>query len=51
MKKNHYLDMSDFIMLAIKHQRKVMAFPIHEYWIDIGRYETYQRAEQEWDNY
>ena len=36
IKKPLYLDMPDLIKLAIKNKNKVIAFPIHEDWEDIG---------------
>jgi NDP-sugar pyrophosphorylase family protein len=32
----------------IADKRKVIAFPLHEYWIDIGRLEDLERAQVEW---
>jgi NDP-sugar pyrophosphorylase family protein len=29
--------------------RKTAAFPLHEYWIDIGRLEELERAQAEWN--
>jgi len=37
-------DMTDLIERQIEEQRPVNVFPIHEYWIDIGRMEEYKRA-------
>jgi NDP-sugar pyrophosphorylase family protein len=28
--------------------KKVVGFPIHEYWLDIGRPEDYVRANKDW---
>ena len=35
-------DMTDFISHAINLKKKIVVFPIHEYWIDVGRMEDYQ---------
>ena len=40
-----YLDMTDFL-----NNRDVSTFPIHEYWLDIGRMEEYERANREVGN-
>jgi dTDP-glucose pyrophosphorylase/predicted transcriptional regulator len=41
---NKYLDMTNFLENQIKNGNKVCVFPIHEYWIDIGRMEEYECA-------
>ena len=35
--KNSRIDMPDLFESLIKNNEKVIAFPIHEYWMDIGR--------------
>lgn len=37
-------DMTDLIEMRLAENKKVSAFPIHEYWIDIGRIEEFERA-------
>jgi dTDP-glucose pyrophosphorylase/CBS domain-containing protein len=37
-------DMPDFINRLIAEKCRVVSFPIHEYWLDIGRIEDYKRA-------
>ncbi|WP_022941181.1 nucleotidyltransferase family protein [Psychromonas hadalis] len=39
------VDMPTLLELNIAEKGKVMMFPIHEYWLDIGRMEDYQRAQ------
>lgn len=39
------IDMPTLLEMNIAQQGKVMMFPIHEYWLDIGRMEDYQRAQ------
>lgn len=39
------LDMPDLVQSLISGQRKVAMFPIHEYWLDVGRMEDFQRAQ------
>ena len=41
VKKNIYLDMSDLFLKIIKNKKKILAFPIHEDWHDIGTKERY----------
>jgi len=42
-------DMTDLIQLLITTSCKVSAFPLHEYWIDVGRAEQLERAQYEWN--
>ena len=44
-------DMPDLIRKVIAHGHGVAAFPIHEYWLDIGRRDDLMRAEQELDGH
>jgi dTDP-glucose pyrophosphorylase len=37
-------DMPDLITSLISAQKHVICFPIHEYWLDIGHLEQYERA-------
>jgi dTDP-glucose pyrophosphorylase len=41
-----YLDMTDFLEMTIEND-VVNAFPIHEYWLDIGLVEEYEKANQD----
>ncbi len=40
-------DMTDLIQSLIDSGRKVVSFPIVEYWLDVGRHEDYQKAQQD----
>ena len=42
---NEMIDMPTLLELKIAEQGKVMMFPIHEYWLDIGRMEDYKKAQ------
>ena len=42
-----YLDMPNFLETQVKQDKKVSVFPIHEYWLDIGRMEEYEKANVE----
>ena len=35
-----------FLESKIKQGEKVGVFPVHEYWLDIGRIEEYERADK-----
>lgn len=40
-------DMTDLIQLLISQNRTVVSFPIIEYWLDVGRHEDYQKAQND----
>ncbi len=46
--QDRFLDMPSLLQIALQHQHSVSAFPIHEYWLDIGHPETLERAHGEW---
>jgi len=39
--------MPNFFETQIKNGGDISVFPIHEYWLDIGRIEEYERANKE----
>lgn len=43
-----YLDMPTLIQNELAEKRAVAMFPIHEYWLDIGRYSDYEKAQSEY---
>lgn len=45
--KNKYFDMTDLFELNVSKKRNNIAFPIREYWIDVGRIEDFERAQEE----
>jgi len=42
-------DMPDVLREAIETKHSILAFPIHEYWIDVGRLNDLERAELDLD--
>jgi dTDP-glucose pyrophosphorylase/CBS domain-containing protein len=42
--KGQRYDMPDLIRRLVVEKRRVVSFPVHEYWLDIGRVEDYRRA-------
>jgi len=48
IKNQEKLDATDLIERLVADGRKVVGFPIHEYWLDIGRPEDYVRANKDW---
>ncbi len=47
IKGRGYLDMPQFFEECIAQGKGVNMYPLHEYWLDIGRVEDYQRAQDE----
>lgn len=43
-----YLDVPDLLKILLQQGKEVAAFPIREYWIDIGRSSDYERATQDY---
>ena len=46
--KNQFHNMTD-VIIPLLEQKKVSSFPIHEYWIDIGKVEDYHQALGEYE--
>ena len=46
--KNEFYDMPALFEKLIRLSKNVISFPIREYWLDIGRMEEYQRANEEY---
>ena len=44
--KDTYFDFPDLIQLLLKNGEKVMCYPSDDYWLDIGRSEDYQKANE-----
>ena len=45
---DEFLDMPTLIQNELVKQKKVTMFPIHEYWLDIGRFSDYEKAQIEY---
>lgn len=43
--ENHRIDMPTLLEQHINNKNKVLMFPIHEYWLDIGRMDDFHRAQ------
>ena len=46
--KNEFFDMPTLFNILIEKEKKVLSFPIHEYWLDIGRIEEYKKANEDY---
>lgn len=45
LKNNEYLDMPTLFELKKAHGNKILKFPIHEYWLDVGRHDDFNKAQ------
>ena len=45
--ENRHYDMTDLIARLIAEGRRVVSFPIHEYWLDIGRIDDYEQVQRD----
>lgn len=45
--EGQFFNMTDLIDKALREGGKVVSFPIIEYWLDIGRHEDYQKAQED----
>ena len=45
--KHHRIDMPELLEQKIAERQRVLMFPIHEYWLDIGRMDDFERAQAE----
>ncbi|MGY3685378.1 nucleotidyltransferase family protein [Vibrio coralliilyticus] len=43
--KNHHIDMPTLLEQHMHERDNVLMFPIHEYWLDIGRMDDFNRAQ------
>ena len=43
---NKYLDMPSFLNSKLEEGGQVNMYPVHEYWVDIGRMDEYQLARE-----
>ncbi len=48
--QNKYMDMPSLLIKSRAAQSKVIVYPIHEYWIDVGRPESLKKVNSDWDD-
>jgi len=46
--QREFYDMPTLFEELIKSSQKVLSFPVHEYWLDIGRIDEFQQAQNEY---
>jgi len=49
IKPNEKLDFPDLVKKLLGNNEKVIGYPSNDYWLDIGRYDDYQRAIDEFE--
>lgn len=49
--KNEYMDMTTLFDTAKSKMCKLKVFPIHEYWLDIGRLEDFEKAQMDFHTF
>jgi dTDP-glucose pyrophosphorylase/predicted transcriptional regulator len=47
---NQKVDMPTLLELHIDRQKEVLMFPLHEYWLDIGRMDDFNKAQKDINN-
>ena len=45
LSNNEYLDMPSLFKNLKEDDKKILKFPIHEYWLDVGRHDDFNRAQ------
>ena len=45
---NEFLDMPELLLRAKNKNKNISVFPVHEYWLDVGRPETLKIAHTDW---
>ena len=43
--KNHRVDMPTLLEQHMANNKNILMFPIHEYWLDIGRMDDFKKAQ------
>lgn len=49
--RDQVLDMPDLLLQQVENDQKVNIFPIHEYWLDIGRIDEFERAQSDFGRF
>lgn len=48
--KGDFFDITDLMDSLLRKKRAVIAFPIEEYWLDIGQHQDYEQANKDYTN-
>ena len=49
IKQKKYIDMPELIMSCKEKKGNIIVYPVHEYWLDIGKPEALKKAYFDWD--
>ena len=44
---NSFFNATDLMELLIKSGRKLISYPLHSYWLDIGKYDDFEKAQKD----
>lgn len=44
---NSFFNATDLMDLLIKNGKKIISYPLHSYWLDIGRHDDYEKAQKD----
>lgn len=47
VKSNSYVDMPTLLEQHIERDKKIVKYPVHDYWLDIGRMDDFERAQKD----
>lgn len=47
LKKNKFINATDLIDEVLRNNGKVISFPIHGYWLDVGKHEDFRKAQED----
>ena len=48
LQKDQHCDMTELLIKVLTNNKKVVVFPVHEYWLDVGHHESLTQANGEW---
>ena len=48
LKQNQVCDMPQLLERGLTKNLSIHAFPVHEYWVDVGQLQSYKQATGEW---
>ena len=48
---NQFFNMTSLFEKLIKNQKKTVAFPLHEYWIDVGQPSEFEKADKDYKKF
>ena len=48
LQKDQHCHMPELLTKVLTNNKKVVVFPVHEYWLDVGHHESLAQANGEW---